>query len=765
MKFNLPVIVLRGTVLLPEAEIKLEFDDNTSKSIIEEAEMFHDSKILVTPQLINSQTDLLQSLPKTGVLAYITRKLLLPNGKIRVVLKGIKRVKVLEYLDIPNDILESIISYFPKEHIDPETKEIILKKLNYEIEEYVQKVPYISNSVLSLISNCEDLSKVTDIIVDNLNIDNSKKIEYLLEFNSNKRVEMILEDIYKEQQLFNIEKNIDTKVKKELDNDEKNFYLKEKIKCLKNELGEVSFKEEEINNLKLKLEDLNASKDIKHKIKYEIDRYENMSSISPEVSLVRNYLDFMLSLPWNTITKDEEDLNVIKDSLDKNHYGLDDIKLRIIEYLAIKKGSSNIDTPIICLVGPPGVGKTTLAYSIAKSMKRNFVKISVGGIDDEAFIKGHIRTYLGSLPGKIIDGIKRAKSSNPVFLIDEIDKMSSDYKGDPRSALLEVLDSSQNKYFKDNYLEEEYDLSKVLFITTANSIDTIPNELKDRLEIININGYTELEKLDITKEYIIPKVCLKHGIKNIKITDEDIINIIRYYTKESGLRQLERCISKIVRKIIMDSLISNKRVNLNIKKIEKYLGNRLYEIDSVESEIGIVTGLACTNTGGDIVNIETTHYAGVGNLILTGSVGDIIEESSKIALSYIKSNYKLFNIDNKLFNCDIHINIPNISLKKDGPSAGVAIVTSIISDLTNFKIKDNIAFTGEITLRGNVLKIGGLKEKVIGAYINNINKIFIPYSNISDIDTIPKEIKERIQFIPVKKYSEVYEYLSGDINE
>ena len=762
MNFNLPVIILKGTILMPEAEIKLEFEDEVSKNIIEESELFHDNNLLIVTQNSIEENILMNELPNIGTIAHITRKLELPNGKIRIVLKGIKRAQILEYLNVGENSLESIVNSIRNVSIDEETNKGILRKLNLELENYINKVPYMSNSLLSLISNTTDLNKITDIIVNYLPVEVSKKLEYLLEINPIKRVEMILQDMYKEEQLFNIEKNLDTKVKKELDNDEKNFYLKEKIKLLKSELGEVSPKEDEISNLRDIVENLEVKEDIKNKILYEIDRYENMSSISPEISIVRNYIDFIISLPWNDNTKDIEDFNLIKMSLDKNHFALEEVKLRIIEYLAVKKYSEKVDTPIICLVGPPGVGKTTLAYSIAKSIGRKFVKISVGGVDDEAIIKGHIRTYIGATPGKIIDGIRRAKSSNPVFLIDEIDKMSSNYKGDPRSALLEVLDSNQNKYFKDNYLEEEYDLSNVLFITTANNIDDIPEELKDRLEIINVSGYTELEKLEIVKKHLIPDICNRHAIKNIKITDEQILDIIRYYTKESGIRQLERLISKIVRKIVTDKVINNKKIILTIKDIEIYLGKKIYDKEEIISEVGTINSLAYTNYGGDVIPIEVNYYEGNGNIILTGSLGDMMLESAKIALSYIKANYKLFNIDYNVFKNDIHINIPNIAIKKEGPSAGVSITTAIISALTNLSVNKNIAFTGEITLRGNILKIGSLKEKVIGAYINNIEIVFIPHSNISDLDLIPKEIKNKIKFIPVKKYEEVYEYLKGE---
>ena len=759
MKYNLPVILLKGTVLIPQNELKLEFEDELSKNLIYEAEEFHDNKILIVTKSSLEENIIIKDLPKIGTVAEITRKLELPNGKVRVVLKGKSRASIIEYLNPAKDIIESIIHIIPKEKISDEVKNGIFKKLNTELNTYIERVPYMSNSLLSLISDTEDLNAITDIIVNHMPLENKRLFEYLMECRCIKRAEMILEDIYKAQRLFNIEKNIDTKVKKELDKEQENFYIKEKIKQLQGELGEVSPKEEEVKKLKEELSKLDIKDSIKEKINYEIDRYENMSSISPEVSIIRNYIEIMLNLPWNINTEDIEDLSVIKENLDKTHYDLNEVKTRIIEYLAVKKQSSSVDTPIICLVGPPGVGKTTLAYSIAKSIGRKFVKISVGGVDDEAVIKGHIRTYLGSTPGKIIDGIKRAKSSNPVFLIDEIDKMSSNYKGDPSSALLEVLDSNQNKYFKDNYIEEEFDLSNVLFITTANDTSSIPEALKDRLEIIDINGYTEIEKLEISRNYLIPIICEKHGIKEIKINNENLLNIIRFYTKESGLRQLNRMLSKLVRKIVTNKIVNKKRINLTVNNIEDYLGNRIYETDEIISDIGIVNGLAYTNVGGDILPIEVNYYEGNSNLILTGSMGNIMLESAKIALSYIKANYKLFDIDYSIFKNDIHINVPNIAIKKEGPSAGVAITTCLISALSNFKVSNKIAFTGEITLRGNILKVGSIKEKIIGAYINNIDTIFIPFSNLSDLEDIQPEIKNKIKFIPVKKYEEIYKYL------
>lgn len=765
MKFNLPVILLKGTVLMPQAEIKLEFADELSKNIVDESELFHNNQILVVTKTSLEENILIKELPKIGTIAQISSKLELPNGKVRIVLKGIERAHVLEYLNPNKDTIESIVSTISGEKVPNEVKKGVIRKLYSELDDYIKKVPYMSNSLLSLISNTEDIGKITDIIVNHMPIDNNKLLYYLMESNSLKRAEMIIEDIYKEEQLFNIENSIDIKVKKELDKGERDFYLKEKIKLLKSELGEISPKEEEIELLKNKIIDINAPDNIKNKILYEIDRYENMSNMSPEISIVRNYINYMISLPWNSLTNDIEDFELIKLNLDKNHFGLDDVKNRIIEYLALKKQSNDVDAPIICLVGPPGVGKTTLAYSIAQSMGRKFVKVSLGGVDDEAIIKGHIRTYIGALPGKIIDGIKRAQSSNPVFLIDEIDKMASNYKGDPSSALLEVLDINQNKYFKDNYIDEEYDLSNVLFITTANDIGTIPQALKDRLEVINISGYTELEKLEISKNYLIPKICSKSGIKDIKISDEEILNIIRFYTKESGIRELERMFSKIIRKIVTNKIVNNKKINLTVTDVQKYLGKRIYDNNIINNDIGIVNGLGYTPEGCDILKVEVNHYSGNSKLIITGSLGDSARESAEVALSYIKANYKLFEINYDDFNNDIHINIPNISIKKDGPSAGLAITSAIISAFSSLKIKSTIAMTGEITLRGNILKVGGIKEKIIGAYINNIDTIFIPSLNINDLDDIPQEIKNKIKFIPVKKYEEIYKYLKEIEND
>ena len=768
MKKNLPVLLLKGLILLPNSDIRLEFDNDISKAIIDVAEIFHDNHIMIISRdnPLEEQVDI-NDLPKIGIVGKIVHKLTLPNGKTRVVINGLRRAYVNEYIQPEEDIMEVILSEIPVEEIPNDIEIGMIRKLYHELEKYIKNVPYVSNGLLSLIANIKDLGKITDIIVKNIPLDNERLIDYIYQVSALKRVEMILEDIYKEEQLYEIEKKLDSKVKKEMDNSQKEFLLREKVKIIREELGEESIKDDEIDNLKKSVNDLKCSEKIKERLYFEINRYENIPNVSPEISVVRNYIDWLINLPWGIFTKDFEDIKRVKVSLDESHYGLLEVKERIIEYLAVKKFTKKINGSIICLVGPPGVGKTTLAYSIAKSIKRNFVKVSVGGINDEGEVLGHRKTYLGAGPGRIIDGMRKAGSMNPVFLIDEIDKMTKDYKGDPASALLEVLDSSQNKYFRDNFIEEEFDLSNVMFIITANSIQNIPEALYDRLEIINITGYTEYEKIDIAKKYLLPKICKSLGIKKIEITDKKILEIIRYYTKEAGVRELERKLSSIVRKMvteIVSSKVKNNKVFIVDNNIQKYLGKRKFFIDEniSDAQIGVVNSLSYTCYGGDILPIEVNYYPGRGNLILTGSLGNVIKESARIALSYIKANYKLFNINyNDLIKNDIHIHIPHGSINKEGPSAGVSLTTALISAFTNLKVDSSIAMTGEITLRGNILAIGGLREKSIGAKRNNIKIIFIPQDNINDLDTIPEEVRCDITYIPVKNYIEIFNYI-GD---
>ena len=766
VKTNLPVILLRGAVLLPYCEFRLELNNDIDKHILKLSEDFHDKHILiVSPSNPLEEVIDIDSLPKIGTVAKINMKMELGNIT-RIMLEGVNRVKVEEYVNYgENDsVLNAVITSTTQFAMSPLDETALIRKLNRRVETYVSKVPNISNGILSQISNVNSISKISDIVANYLPIEFERKLEYLNTINPYKRVIMLFEDIKTEEEIVELDKKIDLKLKEALDNSQKEYVLREKTRLIKEELGDINLKENDVEILKDKISKLKCNSKVKDKLYSELKKYEMMNSNSPEVSVVRNYIDLMLSLPWNTLSKENKNLRLVKERLDNTHYGLDNVKERIIEFLAVKELSNDLKTPIICLVGPPGVGKTTLARSIAESIDRKFVKISVGGVNDEAEIIGHRRTYIGSSPGKIISAMKKCKVNNPVFLIDEIDKMTKDVKGDPASTLLEVLDPEQNKYFTDSYVEEEYDLSHVMFILTANYLYQIPEALRDRLEIIEINGYTEYEKLDIAKKHLITRLLKEHGLddKNVSISDNALMMIIRNYTKEAGVRELERCISKIFRKIAKEIVVNDasiKKYKITEKNLIEYLGKKkfLYEELDKNDESGIANGLAYTEYGGVLLPIEVTYYKGKGALILTGSLGNVMKESAEIALSYIKSHYDEFGINYKLLtDSDIHIHVPEGAVPKDGPSAGITLTSALISAFTNKPIDKSIGMTGEITLRGTVLPIGGLKEKTMGAHRSGIKKILIPSKNECDLEEIPSEIKKDIKFVLVNNYEDVY---------
>ena len=586
--------------------------------------------------------------------------------------------------------------------LDPKEELAYMRTLIKNLENYVDNVGYIGNAVVSQAKEVSTLNRLTDVIAQALQSNIARKIDYINETNPVNRCKMLLEDMNQDLEVINLEKEIDIKLNKELEETQKEFILKEKIRIIKEELGDSYSKEDELEQLKNKIESLEISKSIKNRLYNEIKKLETLPSVSPEVGIVKSYIDWILCLPWGKITKDNKDLLKIQKILDKNHFGLVEIKNRILEYIAVSNNSKNIKSPILCLVGPPGVGKTTFAKSIAAALNRKCTKISVGGINDEAEIVGHRRTYVGALPGKIIQGIKKAGSFNPVFIIDEIDKMTKDIKGDPASALLEVLDKEQNNKFQDHYIEEEIDLSKVMFILTANYINQIPDELIDRLEIIEISSYTEYEKLDICKNYILPTELKNHNLtsKDIKFTDDVLMTIINRYTKEAGVRNLNRQICSILRKVIKNRLLTkekkNKSVKISIDNLEEYLGCEKYPVINYQKEYkGFVNGLAYTQYGGDILPIEANTFKGDGSLVLTGNLGEIMKESATIAFDYVKANHRNFNIDYKTFLNNIHIHAPEGAIPKDGPSAGVTLVTCIISLLTNQKVDRKIAMTGD----------------------------------------------------------------------
>ena len=770
VKTNLPVIILKGAVILPYCEFRLDLNNPIDKHILELSEKNHDSHLLiVSPSNPLEESIEIPDLPKLGVVVKVTMKMAIGKN-IRIIVQGLNRVNVLSYEDYKNEtnILSTSITSTTQFAMSPMDETALIRKIQKRVEAYINKVPNASNSILSEISNVNSISKVSDITANYLPIDFERRLEYLNTINPYKRVIMLFEDIKTEEEIMELDKKIDVKLKKVLDDSQKEFILREKIKLIREELGDVNSKENDALMLKEKVDKLDCKDSIKNKIYNEIKKYELMNSNSPEVGVVRNYIDLMLSLPWNNKDKENDDLKVAREILDRTHYGLKKIKDRIIEYLAVKKLSNNETSPIICLVGPPGVGKTTLAKSIAEATNRKFVKISVGGVSDEAMIMGHRRTYIGSNPGKIITAIKKAKVNNPVFLIDEVDKMTRDLKGDPASALLEVLDKEQNKTFVDSYVEEEFDLSNVMFILTANYIENIPIELRDRLEIIELSSYTDFEKLDIAKDYLIKKNLEECGLTNtsISFSDNSLLSIIRNYTREAGVRELDRTIASILRKIATNIVegSSKKKYIINEKNITNYLGAYKYNDNLVlENSIGTFNALAFTSFGGETLKVEVTYYKGDGKIILTGQLGDVMRESCEIALSYIKANCNSFGIDyEELSNSNIHIHALDGAVKKDGPSAGIAITTAIISAFKKKKVANNIGATGEISLNGNILPIGGLKEKSIGAKKGNIDTIIIPAANKKDLEEIEDEIKNGINYIEVSNYMDAYKILFGN---
>lgn len=759
---KLRVLIINDMVIFPNNEVRIEYDKNFDKQMSETFECDDDYILIVNPIDEDSDIDI-TSLPNYGVLGKIKLKINVPNGKTRVVIEGLERVEVVNYAFENKNYTANYKSLMTT--TIPNEKNYI-NVLIKTLEHYIEKVPYIGNAIMGQIGNISNLDDLCDLVASFLNIDYQRKKKYITSPSPIDRCKYLIEDINEEIQFAELERKIESEVEKELNETQKEYFLREKIKAMQKELGEANSKDDEVVRLKKKISKLKCSTKVKEKITRELARYEAINSNSPELGIIRDYLDWMLNLPWNKYTKDNEDLARVKSILDSSHYALEEVKERILEYLAVKQNTNNSRSPIICLVGPPGVGKTSLAISIANSLNRKVAKISVGGINDEAEIIGHRRTYIGANPGRIIQGIRRAGTSNPVFIIDEIDKMTKDIKGDPASSLLEVLDPEQNSKFSDHYIEEDFDLSKVLFIATANYIEQIPYELRDRLEIINLSSYTEYEKLDIAKRHLIPKELEEHGLTplQVQITDEAIMTLIRNYTKEAGVRELERIIATLFRKIVKEILLEKNLIFYKIDEnnLETYIGKKkyFYTENIKKNEIGVANGMAYTVFGGDILPIEANIFKGKGDLILTGSLGEVMQESCQIALSYIKSNAKEFGIDATLLQeNNIHIHFPEGAVSKDGPSAGIAITTTLISILLNKPINYTISMTGEITLHGRVLGIGGLKEKIIGAHRAGIRTIILPSENEKDLEKVPEDIIKDIDFIFVNNYQEIYEKL------
>ena len=750
MTFNIPVILLKNLVILPNQEIKLELKNVISgKAINESSSNFKGEILVIAPTDALEEEPTAQDLPKVGVIARIKNKLD-NDGVIEVKLRGLRRVAVSKYFqEVNSDILYSEVMYIDLPSLVPEEENAILKKLVSVLKEYINVSKTVSNDILTFVSSNKDLNKITDAITSFLPFNITKKLEYMEEINPIKRAKSLIKDMYEEIKVAEIDNELEEKVDESFQNDQREYILKEKMKVLKQELGEDSWKNEEVLEYKKALEKLKIDKKIKEHISHEIDKYEIMNEASPEVSVMHNYLDWIINLPWNKSKKETANFDAVYKELDKSHFGMDEIKTRISEYIAIKNLNRNITSPIICLVGPPGVGKTTIAMSIAKALNRDFYKISVGGLNDSTELIGTRRTYLASAPGKIIQGLYKCGSNNPVILIDEVDKMVKDYKGDPAATLLEILDPNQNKIFTDNYIEEPFDLSNILFILTANNDENIPTAILDRVEVINLSSYTVFEKKDIAKNYMLPKILLDNMVydSKIKFSDELLCFIINNYTSEAGVRDLERVLSSLARKIT----INNVKVLIEDRVI-RLLGSPKYKSAEEEiNEIGTINTLAVSGFGGSLSKLEVLTCKGSDKLTITGNTGNILKESIEVVLSMLKSKYK-YNFHNE----DLHIHFLDASSKKDGPSAGLAIAVGLCSVKEGEKVPSNYAFTGEVSLNGNILKIGGLKEKLVAAYNKNIKVVFMPKSNSEDLKDVPKEITDNMEIIPVSSFNEVY---------
>lgn len=750
----LPLLPLRGLTVFPY--MILTFDVGRDKSIkaLDEA-MINNQMIFLTAQK-DAKNDAPQEddIYRVGTISRVKQLLKLPGDTIRVLVEGISRAEVKNFVQTEPFFIAEVIEKKPlvAKNSDIENKALKRKILGI-FDEYAKLNGRISPDSVSALSGIEDISQLADIVASNLQLRVEQKQDILGEFHPARRVEKLLALLMKEIEILEVEKNISVRVRKQIDKMQREYYLREQIKAIQNELGEKDGISGEVDEYRRKLEAADFPEEVEKKVVKELDRLLKMQSGSAEGSVIRTYLDWIFDLPWNTKTDEIIDLLKAESILEEDHYGLEKVKERIIEYLAVLKLTKNLKGPILCLVGPPGVGKTSIAKSIARALDRKYVRMSLGGVRDEAEIRGHRRTYVGAMPGRIIHALKQAGSNNPLILLDEIDKMSSDFRGDPASAMLEVLDAEQNFSFRDHYMELPFDLSDVLFLTTANNLDTVPRPLLDRMEVISISGYTVEEKVQIAQKYLLGKQMKTHGLlkKNLRVSEDAVRSIINYYTREAGVRNLEREIAKVCRKAARMLISSGKKsLTVSASNIEKYLGIKRFRYDMAneKDEIGLATGLAWTPVGGDTLVIEVTLMEGSGKLELTGQLGDVMKESAKAAVSFIRSRTEQLNIDKDFHSkFDIHIHVPEGAIPKDGPSAGITLATAMISALTGKAVKKNVAMTGEITLRGRVLPIGGLKEKVLAAHRAGIDTIIVPIENRKDIDEIPMNVRSQIKFV------------------
>ena len=754
------VLPLRDIVVFPNMIVPLFVGRSKSIKALDFAEKNEKEIFLVAQKDANTDEPNIRDIYKFGTVASILQLLRLPDGTVKVLVEGLERAKISHFTD-NKDFFEAYIDHVPNKNVIDKEIDALSRTAMSQFESYVKLNRKVPPELLVSLNQINDHSKLADTMSAHLNIKLSDK-QTLLETSSVKdRLNRIVEFIDQEIGVLQVEKKIRSRVKKQMDKTQKEYYLNEQIKAIQRELGDTTDAKDEIIELEEKAKKINFSEEARIKVKSEIKKLRSMGPMSAEATVVRNYLDWLFSIPWNNKLESEIDLSKAQKILDKDHHGLEKVKDRIIEYLAVQSRVSKPKGPILCLVGPPGVGKTSLGKSIAKSLGRPFVKFSLGGIRDESEIRGHRRTYIGSMPGKIIQNLKKCKYSNPLFLLDEVDKVGADWRGDPASALLEVLDPEQNTNFNDHYLEVDYDLSDIMFITTANTLN-IPQPLLDRMEVIRISGYTESEKIRIASKYILPKQIKETGLKNseVKIAESALDSIVKYYTRESGVRSLEREISKLLRKVLKNIIIKKKRSSsISKRNIENYLGVKKFKYGEIESKplAGVCTGLAWTEVGGELLQIESVIMPGKGKALYTGKLGEVMKESVQAAQSFVSSNAVKFGISPHVFDkYDIHVHVPEGATPKDGPSAGIAMFTSIVSAFTGIPIKNNIAMTGEITLRGRVLAIGGLKEKLLAAVRGGIKEVIIPKENKKDLVEInEKEILGKIEIHFIDNANEI----------
>ena len=757
----LPVIPLRGITIFPNMIIHFDIGREKSVASLEQAMLKDGNIFLVTQKDPNLELpEDKNDIYSIGTICKIKQILKLPKGEAtRVLVEGIERAEVIDFI-VNETFLECNVKKILDKESDVEDKEdtAFKNQLIKAFDEYIYATECDESKVSSLIDQENNLSKISDLVAAYMQLSDEKKQIILETIDVHERIEKLLIFIEEEIQIVQIEKEISNKVKTKIDKSNKEYFLREQIKAIQQELGEDE-QAREVSKYVSYLRKSKLSKQVKEKSQYEIDRL--LKANSGDANYIRNYLDWLIALPWGKATKDSFDIDKVSKVLDDEHYGLQEVKERILEYLAVKQYTKSLKGPILCLVGPPGVGKSSIAESIADSLNRKFVRISLGGIKDEAEIRGHRRTYIGAMPGRIIYALKEAKVNNPLILLDEIDKLSNDYKGNPADALLEVLDPNQNKTFRDSFMEVDIDLSNILFVTTANSLETIPRALLDRMEIIEVSGYTYEEKFNIAKKHLLKRVMKECNVdeSKIKISDNAIKEIINGYTRESGVRSLEREINKVIRKSIIELIKSKKEsIKISSNNLEKYLGPIIYEFENKEKEdkVGVVTGLAWTAYGGDTLPVEVAVMKGNGKLELTGQLGDVMQESAKTAYSYVRANSDKYNISEEFYKkYDIHIHVPEGAVPKDGPSAGVTMVTALVSALSNKKVKGNVAMTGEVTLTGRVLPIGGVKEKCLAAHRIGIDTIILPKENKKNVNEIPPSIKSKLNLIFADKVEEV----------